>query len=122
MRTVKYSPRCGKRRKERNVLLSAARSLRIGAALLLAVTAVLVAGAGTARAQAADSASCVGIELSGISPPGTSTEFPGGAKELTVFTREFAGAAGITPGAIVSFVASLHEGSHEACDEAIFGD
>jgi hypothetical protein len=100
------------------VVLSAARSLRMAAAVVLAVAAVLVAGAGTARAQAAGSASCVGIELSEISPPGTSTEFPGGANQLAAFVREFASGLGVPPGAIVSFVASLHEGSHEACDEA----
>jgi hypothetical protein len=28
---------------------------------------------------------------------------------------------GVSPGALFSFVASLHEGSHEACDEALGG-
>ncbi len=101
------------------MVLSAARSLRIAGATLLATAAVRVAGAGTASAQASGSASCVGIELSAISPLGTWTEFPGGASQLAAFVREFAGGLGVRPGTIVSFVAQLHEGSHEACDEAI---
>jgi hypothetical protein len=65
-------------------------------------------------AEAGGHASCIGIEVSAISPPGSSDEFPGGAPELIGFVRSEFGQVG----PVVSFVAKLHEGSHEACDEA----
>jgi hypothetical protein len=78
---------------------------------------VLAAGpAGTAFAEAGGPASCVGHEASSISPPGSSEEVPGGMPDLVRFIRaEVPG----PPGSFVSAVARLHEGSHEACDEAI---
>jgi hypothetical protein len=86
------------------------------ATLLVALFAF--AHAGTASAQASGNASCMGIEASGISPPGTSTEFSGGVKDLRQAFREFAAGLGVSPGALTSGFAKLREGSHEACDEA----
>jgi hypothetical protein len=71
-----------------------------------------------AASAASSSSSCVGIESSSISPPGTSTEFPGGRAQLEQVIRDLARQLGVAPGKIVSQVAHLHEGSHEACDEA----
>jgi hypothetical protein len=87
------------------------------------VTVALVAGlqvAGTqaAWADASGQASCVGLESSSVTPPGTSDEFPGGRAQLSHVINGLAGELGVSPGAIVSSVARLHEGSHEACDEA----
>lgn len=74
---------------------------------------------GTPSALAASShASCLAHESSSISPPGTSDEFPGGRAELSHVIKELGGELGVSPGAIISSVAHLHEGSHEACDEA----
>ena len=58
--------------------------------------------------------SCVGIESAGVSPKGSSDEFPGGHPQLNAFLREaFPG----TPlGAIISEFAKVHAGSHEGCD------
>jgi hypothetical protein len=59
-------------------------------------------------------ASCIGHEAAGISPAGSTDEFPGGMPEVVASLRDTFGVVG----PIVSFVAKLHEGSHEACDEA----
>jgi hypothetical protein len=65
-------------------------------------------------------ASCLGIEAAALSPPGSSTEAPGGMPDLREFVREVA--PGVPPGqALYRVVAHLHEGSHEACDEALGG-
>jgi len=74
--------------------------------------------ASPATADAGSHASCVGIEASSISPKGSLEEFPSGMPELTAFVRSLANELGVSPGAIISFVAGLHEGSHPACDEA----
>jgi len=60
-------------------------------------------------------ASCVGHEAAAISPPGSSEEFPDGMPGLKAFVDTIP----VPPGAVYSFIASLHEGSHEACDEAL---
>lgn len=87
--------------------------------LTVAVVAGLqVAGGQAAWASASGQAGCLGLESSSISPPGSSDEFPGGRAELSHVVKDLAGQFGITPGAIVSPVAHLHEGSHAACDEA----
>jgi len=91
--------------------------------ILLTLASVLAAAPGVALtglalADANERASCFGLEASAISPPGSSGEFPGGAAEAVSELREAAHELGAPPGAIVSAFASLHEGSHEACDEA----
>jgi hypothetical protein len=91
---------------------------------LLAVTGLTI-GALTfpSLAAAADEpngrASCMGLELASISPPGTSGEEPGGAPQFVGEIKEFAAFLGVPAGGLFSFVASLHAGSHEACDEAL---
>ncbi len=60
-------------------------------------------------------ASCMGHEAAGVSPPGSSEEALGGMPELKAFIDTLPG----PPGASFSFIAKLHEGSHEACDEAL---
>ena len=64
-----------------------------------------------------ENASCMGHEAAAISPPGSSDEIPDGMPGLKKFINDtFPG----TPlGQIYKFIASLHEGSHEACDEAL---
>ena len=71
-----------------------------------------------AAAEAAGPASCLGIEASAVSPPGSSDEAPDGMTDIVTFVRGAADDAGVSPGAIFSSVARLHEGSHAACDEA----
>jgi hypothetical protein len=87
--------------------------LRLAATLAAAIT---LGSGGLAMADAHGSASCVGIEASSISPPGSSDEFPGGMPALHAFI--VSNLPGVPPGAVISSVAKLHEGSHEACDEA----
>jgi hypothetical protein len=97
---------------------------RLTARLATCVTValgMLLLGAQAAVADSTGSASCMGIEASAISPPGTSEEVPGGASDLTAFVRDLARQLGVPPGAIIKSIAQLHEGSHEACDEAIEG-
>jgi hypothetical protein len=89
------------------------------AALLALVTAALLAliPIGTVAGDAGGPASCVGHEASGISPPGTSEEFPGGPPQLKAAVE--AAFPGVPLGQVVRIVATQHLGSHEACDEAL---
>jgi hypothetical protein len=64
-------------------------------------------------------ASCVGLELASISPPGSSDEEPGGAPQAVSEIKELASTFGLRPGALFSFIAHLHAGSHAECDEAL---
>ncbi len=97
--------------------------VRTSAVVVLVLAALLLAGLGIGLAMPASAASgrasCAGIEFSSISPPGSSPEDPGGAAQAAHEIQGIAGELGVPPGAIVSFVTGLHEGSHEACDEAI---
>ena len=93
------------------------RKLIRSVALVIALAiGLMVIPATAALASPSSHASCVAHESEGISPVGSSDEFPGGRPELNQVVRSLVGANGIGP--VVSFVAKLHEGSHEACDEA----
>jgi hypothetical protein len=72
-----------------------------------------LAGAQAAMGEASGHASCAGLEASGISPPGSSDEFPGGMAQLIAFVRTQG-----QVGPVVSAFGRLHAGSHEACDAA----
>lgn len=91
--------------------------IRSVSAIAAVALVVLVMGVPIAGAEASGDASCVGVEASAISPPGSSEEVPGGMPALIDFVKSEAGKAG----PVVSSIARLHEGSHEACDEAIEG-
>jgi hypothetical protein len=86
------------------------------------VTAVAVAtvafaiSAAPAYSDAGGSASCMGIEASSLSPPGSSDEVPGGMREFRRFIKETVPGP---PGVVSRTFAQLHAGSHEACDEAV---
>ncbi|HEX9767184.1 MAG TPA: hypothetical protein VGA36_10510 [Nitriliruptorales bacterium] len=85
---------------------------------LAAVTATLTTmPVGAAFAEPAASASCMGHEAAAISPPGSSDEFPGGMPEFGAIVSE--AFPGVPRGQVISFFATLHEGSHEGCDEAV---
>jgi hypothetical protein len=86
------------------VFRSAATAL--GVVTLAAISAVPAFG------DASGAASCVGIEASSISPPGSSDEFPGGMKQLVTETKAAFG----TFGPVISGFAKVHAGSHELCD------
>lgn len=86
------------------------------AVVLVLLVAIVAIPAVAASAAPNAHASCVGLESQGISPVGSSDEFPGGRPQLNSVVRQLIGANGIGP--VVSFVAKLYEGSHEACDEA----
>jgi hypothetical protein len=58
----------------------------------------------------------MGIEASSLSPPGSSSEMPGGMPEFRRFIREN---FSTPPGVVTRAFAQLHAGSHEACDEAV---
>jgi hypothetical protein len=85
------------------------QSLSIG----LLTAGLLVGYAGPATADAHGNASCIGFEASGISPKGSSEEFPGGMPEVQQWLRANVGRP---TGAVISQVAHQHLGSHEACD------
>jgi hypothetical protein len=92
--------------------------------LVMAVAAfgLLVVGLlpAPASANAGGSASCIGLELSDISPPGTNPEFPDGGPGFVAEVSELAPALGFkNRGDLISFIAKLHEGSHEDCDKAL---
>lgn len=84
--------------------------------LIVVVIALVALPAGVAFAESGSQASCVGIESSAISPPGSSDEFPGGRPQLNQALRD--GFPDTPTGAIISQVARIKAGSHEACDEA----
>ena len=87
--------------------------------------AIALIGAIPSGAQAAvepnGNASCIGLEQASISPPGSSSEEPGGARQFVGEVRELAALFGLPAGGLMSLVAHLKGGSHEACDEALEG-
>ena len=87
----------------------------IAVVIVLAIGLMLIP-ATAALADSTGHASCVGIESSAISPVASSDEIPGGRPQLNAIVRDLLGVNGI--GVVVNQVAKLHEGSHEACDEA----
>ena len=94
------------------------RSLRFVMLPIIMIGGAQLFGLQAASAEASGHASCIGIEASAVSPPGSSDEAPGGFPDIVTFVRGAAADAGVAPGAIFASVAHLHEGSHEACDEA----
>src|SRR5919204_5541913 len=89
---------------------------------LVTVSAMAWAAAGgTAAADVGDAAStpasCMAIEAAALSPPGSSPEAPGGARDIKLFIDQIA--PGQPPGQVFySVAARLHAGNHAACDEA----
>ena len=98
-----------------------ARRLLVSVTLALALTSVLAPGLALAGDEPNGSASCIGLEQASISPPGSSDEEPGGARQFVGEIKELAGFFGVKPGHLFSFIAHLHAGSHEGCDEALSG-
>jgi hypothetical protein len=94
------------------------RRFKAMTATIIAITCSQFGGIQSAFADASGHASCVGIESSAIAPPGSTDEFPGGRAEVAAFLKGLAGQLGVSPGALVSSLAKVHAGSHEACDEA----
>jgi len=93
------------------------RYVRSAAAMAAVAACTLGLSGPTAAAEPSGHASCLGIEASAVSPPGSSEEFPGGMPELVRFVKDQAGKLG----PVASQVAKIHAGSHEACDEATGG-
>ena len=81
------------------------------------VASILCGSTGPDEASAApgEPTSCLGIEASDISPPGSSEEAPGGMPDLLAFVDSL---GQDNRGVVVSSLAQLHEGSHAACDAA----
>lgn len=95
------------------------RHLRVAlltSGMLLALT--LVPGS-PALAAPGERTSCMGHEASDINPPGSNQEFPEGSVGLRDEVRRIAASLGVPVGQVYRIIASLHEGSHEACDEAL---
>jgi hypothetical protein len=63
----------------------------------------------------------MGLEQASISPPGSSAEEPGGARQFVGEAKGLAAALGVAPGALFCFIALLQAGSHVQCDEALEG-
>lgn len=97
------------------------RRMLTSAALALALTALVAPSVASAADEPNGSASCMGLEQASISPPGSSDEEPGGARQFVGEVKELATLFGVKPGALFSFIASLHAGSHADCDEALEG-
>jgi hypothetical protein len=94
------------------------RKVVVAVMIVIALVTGLVAVSGVAAfADAGSHASCMGHEVSSIAPAGTTDEFPGGVHQFTQVIRELF--PGVPSGVIYSTIARLHEGSHEACDEAL---
>ena len=87
--------------------------------LALGLTTFIAPAALAAPSEPNGNASCLGIELAAISPPGSSEEVPGGAPAFVAEVKSIASSLGLPPGAVFAFIASLHTGSHADCDEAL---
>jgi hypothetical protein len=65
--------------------------------------------------------SCAGYEASDVSPPGSEEgvfkQF--GMPGILAFIDGIIAGTGLSRGAVIAVLAKLHEGSHEACDEAV---
>jgi hypothetical protein len=91
---------------------------RFGVLVAMASLAfVLLTPGQVALAEAGSGRSCMGHEASDISPPGSSEEFPDGAKGLRPELNELF--PGVPTGRVVAVIAKLHSGSHAACDAAL---
>jgi hypothetical protein len=95
------------------------RRLSLAVVLALVLTTLLTPGVLAATGEPNGNASCLGIELAAISPPGSSDEVPGGAPAFVGEVKSVATSVGLPPGAVFAFIASLHAGSHAECDEAL---
>ena len=66
-------------------------------------------------------ASCAGFEAADVSPPGSEdgpfSQY--GMPGILAFIDVIIGSSGLSRGAVIAVLALLHEGSHEACDEAV---
>lgn len=91
----------------------------MGIALALALGAANVPGLVNAASEPNGHASCMGLEQASISPPGSSEEELGGARQFVGEVKGLAAAFGVAPGALFSFIAHLQAGSHADCDEAL---
>jgi hypothetical protein len=89
------------------------------AVLTLTVGSLATPGIVAAASEPNSRASCMGLELASISPPGSSDEEPGGAPQFTGEVKGLAASLGLRPGALFSFIAHLHAGSHAVCDEVL---
>jgi hypothetical protein len=99
--------------------VAARRQLSILVASIALLVGLTLGPVDTAFAAAAGPASCMGHEASNLSPPGSSDELPAGMRGFNAFFRE--NFPGTPSGSFIKTIASLHEGSHEACDEALGG-
>jgi hypothetical protein len=98
-----------------------ARPGTIVAALTLAAIGAFAPGSIAVAKEPNGHASCIGLEQASISPPGSSDEEPGGARQFVGEVKELAATFGVPTGGLMSFIARLHAGSHAACDEALEG-
>ena len=73
---------------------------------------------GTAVLADSNGPSCMGIESSSISPPGSSSEEPGGRVQFRDEIKELAGQFNVPSGAIIAGFAHVHALSHDQCDAA----
>jgi hypothetical protein len=95
------------------------RRLRVVLLALGMVLALALVPVSAAVAAPGEPTSCMGHEASDINPPGSNQEFPEGSVGLRDEVRAIAAFLGVPVGQVYRFIASLHEGSHEACDEAL---
>jgi hypothetical protein len=65
--------------------------------------------------------SCAGYEASDVSPPGSENGVFSryGMPGVLAFIDAIIASTGLSRGAVIAVLARLHEGSHEACDEAV---
>ena len=65
--------------------------------------------------------SCAGYEASDVSPPGSEDGIfkQYGMPGILAFIDAIIAGTGLPRGAVIAVLAKLHEGSHEACDEAV---
>lgn len=96
------------------------RALRVIFPVLL-LLALAAAPLTAFAAGPAGAASCMGIELAAINPPGTSDEEPGGARQFVGEIKEAAAFFGWPIGALDAYIAHLHLHTHDDCDAALGG-
>ena len=93
-------------------------SVTKGAAVGLASIALCT---GALADPAEGPASCAGYEAADVSPPGSEdgpfSQY--GMPGILAFIDAIIGTSGLPRGVVIAALAALHEGSHEACDEAV---
>jgi hypothetical protein len=85
------------------------------------LTCIALCGSALADPRENGAGSCAGYEAADVSPPGSEEGVfkQYGMPGILAFIDAIIAGTGLPRGAVIAVLAKLHEGSHEACDEAV---